>query len=391
MPESQRKTLLLVEDEAILAITEKMQLEKYGYAVKTVNTGEQAVEAIQSDSEIDLVLMDINLGDGIDGTQAAQMILKDHDIPIVFVSSHSEREVVEKTERITSYGYVVKNSSITVLDASIKMAFRLFEANQAMKTSSKKDHEIAQLLVNIMDNFPGLIFWKDEESIYRGCSRAFALSAGLESADDIIGKSDYQLAWNSYEADDYRKDDRIVLDMGIPKMHILETQHTSSGSTIWLDTSKIPLYDADGCINGILGVSLDVTGIRKREEALHDSEATYRSILEASPDAIIITDLESRILIASLIATKILHRPEDELTGHTLSEYLIPEDRDRAVNDISLMLQGVSGGIWEYHAIQENGSIIDIEVNAEFVRDMQGQPTKIIFIVRDVCSRNRIV
>jgi CheY-like chemotaxis protein len=95
MSEVGMKTLLLVEDEIILAMTEKKQLENYGYAVKTVNTGEQSIEAVKTSPEIDLVLMDINLGDGIDGTQAAEIILKDHDIPIVFVSSHSEREVVE--------------------------------------------------------------------------------------------------------------------------------------------------------------------------------------------------------------------------------------------------------------------------------------------------------
>ncbi len=117
-----QKSLLLVEDEAIIAMTEKAALEKYGYIVKTVTTGEKAVEAVKTSTGIDLILMDINLGDGIDGTEAAELILEDHDIPIVFVSSHSEREIVEKTEKITSYGYVVKNSSITVLDASIKMA-----------------------------------------------------------------------------------------------------------------------------------------------------------------------------------------------------------------------------------------------------------------------------
>jgi len=92
MSESTRKTILLVEDEAIIAMTEKAALEKYGYAVKTVGTGEKAIEAVRTIPDIDLVLMDINLGDGIDGTEAAGTILKDHDIPIVFVSSHSERE-----------------------------------------------------------------------------------------------------------------------------------------------------------------------------------------------------------------------------------------------------------------------------------------------------------
>ena len=62
MTDSIRKRILLVEDEAILAMTEKMQLEKYGYAVRTVTSGEDAVEAVNTSSEIDLILMDINLG-----------------------------------------------------------------------------------------------------------------------------------------------------------------------------------------------------------------------------------------------------------------------------------------------------------------------------------------
>jgi PAS domain S-box-containing protein len=126
-----RTRILLVEDEAILAMSEKMQLEKYGYGVTTVRNGENAVEMIKTSSDIDLVLMDIDLGKGIDGTQTAEIILEDRDIPIVFLSSHTEPAIVERTEKISSYGYVVKNSNITVLDVSIKMALKLFDAKQA--------------------------------------------------------------------------------------------------------------------------------------------------------------------------------------------------------------------------------------------------------------------
>ncbi len=125
-----KKNILLVEDEVIIAMTEKITLEEYGYYVITVNTGEESVEAVKSTPKVDIILMDIDLGKGIDGTKAAEAILKDHDIPVVFLSSHTEPEIVEKTEKITSYGYVVKSSSITVLDASIKMAFKLFEEKQ---------------------------------------------------------------------------------------------------------------------------------------------------------------------------------------------------------------------------------------------------------------------
>jgi PAS domain S-box-containing protein len=176
-----RKTLLLVEDEALIAMAQKMYLEQYGYKVLTTNTGEKAIEVLKQDnqlelaflpeskkvplekvgycvilantaekavelfeqhSEIDLVLMDIDLGKGMDGTQAAEIILGHRDIPILFLSSHTEPDVVEKTENITSYGYVVKNSSITVLDASIKMAFKLFDANSKLKRELRERKEI---------------------------------------------------------------------------------------------------------------------------------------------------------------------------------------------------------------------------------------------------------
>ncbi|MFC1669922.1 PAS domain S-box protein [Spirochaetota bacterium] len=129
-----RKTLLLVEDEALIASAEKKQLNHYGYEVIHVLTGEKAVDIIHNKKEpVDLILMDIDLGKGLDGTETAEIILKDNDIPIVFLSSHTEPEIVEKTEKITSYGYVVKLSGITVIDASIKMAFKLFDANQVIK------------------------------------------------------------------------------------------------------------------------------------------------------------------------------------------------------------------------------------------------------------------
>ena len=132
------KTILLVEDEVLIAMSEKLILESYGYKVVVVSSGEKAIEAAISLKDLDLILMDINLGKGMDGTQAAVEILKLRDLPLAFLSSHSEREVVEKTEGITSYGYILKNSGETVLIASIKMAFRLFEARLNEKAKEEK-------------------------------------------------------------------------------------------------------------------------------------------------------------------------------------------------------------------------------------------------------------
>ncbi len=141
MDELQQKTILLVEDEAIIALTESSMLKMEGYQVIHSESGENAIDIISvKKKHVDLILMDIDLGKGMDGTQAAQEILKTFDIPVVFLSSHTEKEIVEKTEKITSYGYVVKNSGDTVLLASIKMAFKLHKAHMVIENHKQDLH-----------------------------------------------------------------------------------------------------------------------------------------------------------------------------------------------------------------------------------------------------------
>lgn len=138
MENTRPKTLLLVEDETIFAMAEARILEKQGYQVIIASSGEQAVEMVAANPAIDLILMDIDLGHGIDGTQAAQKILQQRDLPIIFLTSHNEQAMVEKVRKITRYGYVLKNSGNFVLLSSIEMAFELFEAHQQIKKSEAR-------------------------------------------------------------------------------------------------------------------------------------------------------------------------------------------------------------------------------------------------------------
>ncbi len=85
--------------------------------------------------------MDIDLGAGINGTEAAKQILAVRNIPVVFLTSHSEREMVEKVRGITRYGYVIKNSGDFVLQSSIDMAFELFEA---CEIAEKKNEQLTE-------------------------------------------------------------------------------------------------------------------------------------------------------------------------------------------------------------------------------------------------------
>ncbi|MFP4485207.1 MAG: response regulator [Spirochaetaceae bacterium] len=135
-----------MEDEPLIALDEERTLTDAGYVVLKAHTGEMAIEMVCDSTRpepIDLILMDINLGPGIDGTDAAREILKTHKIPILFLSGHTEPEIVEKTDNITSYGYVVKGSGSVVLLAAIKMALRLRHSEQRFQSVLSHVREVA--------------------------------------------------------------------------------------------------------------------------------------------------------------------------------------------------------------------------------------------------------
>ncbi|HPN83911.1 MAG TPA: PAS domain S-box protein, partial [Victivallales bacterium] len=122
-----------------------------------------------------------------------------------------------------------------------------------------------EILGAVLNNIPARVFWKDKDLTYIGCNKAFALDANLEKPEDIFGKNDFQMAWGE-QAELYRSDDRFVIESGKPKLLFEEEQTTPSGKKIRLLTSKVPLYDSDGTITGVLGTYLDITNIKKTEE-----------------------------------------------------------------------------------------------------------------------------
>lgn len=126
----------------------------------------------------------------------------------------------------------------------------------------------------------------------------------------------------------------------------------------------------------------------EKEIALHNSEQKYRSILHASPDVITITDLEGKIIFASPRAVEMFGSENAEIfVGQSLLEYIDPSDHERAIAGITSMFEGRYLGADEYKGVRLDGSLFDIEVNGEVIRDEQGQPEKMIFVTRDITDR----
>jgi PAS domain S-box-containing protein len=134
----------------------------------------------------------------------------------------------------------------------------------------------------------------------------------------------------------------------------------------------------------------EVAEHKRSADALLRSEERYRSIVNASPDDITITDREGRILMVSPVAFAIFGcAREEEFVGLPVTDFIVAEDRDRARYQIALKLQGVITGPSEYRGRRLDGSTFDIEVNSEFIRDAVGSPTGMVVIVRDITERKQ--
>ncbi len=139
------------------------------------------------------------------------------------------------------------------------------------KKAEKALNESRQILKDILDTIPVRVFWKDRNCVYLGCNRLFAHDAGLNSQEEIIGKTDYDLTWID-QANDYRTDDQQVIRSGEAKLMYEEPQTTPSGEIIWLRTSKIPLRNEQNQIIGVLGTYEDITQQKLLEDQFRHAQ-----------------------------------------------------------------------------------------------------------------------
>ncbi len=315
------KKILLVDDEALIAMSEAIALRKHGYTVEIASSGEQVLRMVRTDENIAIILMDIDLGSGPDGTEIAESILAEKDLPIIFLSSHSESEIVQKTESISSYGYVIKNSGIHILIASIKMAWRLFEANLKIK---RQNHEIDTFNEELQITVEELEVSNEElreANVQRHLSEerwldlflqsqnAIAVYQAVEHGNDFVF-IDFNPAAEKIE--NVKRNAIIghkvteifpsVIDFGLmdvlrdvwitgqSKHHDI-TFYKDDRIEGWRENQVFKLKTGE-----IVALYWDITDQKKAEQALKENEEKFRSLVENSRDSIMLYDCGYRYL-----------------------------------------------------------------------------------------------
>src|SRR6056297_708515 len=383
--------ILLVEDEALIAMAKQQELAKYSYQTSHVTTGEKAIDLVcNQNAAIDLILMDIDLGRGIDGTETARQILENKEIPIVFLSSHEEREIVEKTEKITSYGYVVKSSSITVLDTSIKMAFRLFDANSKLKIELTERNRTEDALQKSEEKFKAL-FEKGpigvayHKMVYDDTGKAIdyyfldANSSYLElTGVDPRGKCVTE-AFPGIENDPF---DWIGTFGNVAKTgEQIRFEQYLQPNDRWYDCVGYQIKP-----DHFVAAFVEITERRRAEKAPLDSEDKDRTIVENINYALVIHDFNGVISFVNDKVCRMLNYTRDELIGTSVVG-LHSYDHRNLIKNVIQKSEWPDGELYEIEALNKNGELIPVEVSSTILsREGAGE---IQSVARDISEQRR--
>ncbi len=139
--------ILIVEDEPLIAEDLRAHLEDLGYEVCAACDNALDAMAEIAERKPDLLLLDINLGDGADGVQLAEKVKAKHRMPFIFVTSHSEKATLERVKPLRPAGFIIKPFDENDLRTQIEIALARYandvEATTAPTDAQRNDFVIA--------------------------------------------------------------------------------------------------------------------------------------------------------------------------------------------------------------------------------------------------------
>ena len=188
-------SILLVEDNAVVAFEMQHRLHQLGYTVQgIIATGEEAVEAVATQPP-SLILMDIFLDGPMDGIEAAQRILKNTQIPIIFLTGHDDEETLGRAKITESFGYIIKPAKPRDLHVAIEMALYKHGTSLALQKSEMQYRQLFNSMLNgfalheVVTNGEG----RPVDLVFLDVNPAFANFLDIQE-ELIVGRSLRQLS-----------------------------------------------------------------------------------------------------------------------------------------------------------------------------------------------------
>jgi len=242
------------------------------------------------------------------------------------------------------------------------------------------------LLRTLIDNLPDSIYVKDAQCRKIVANKADLKRMGYSSESEIIGKTDIEIFPGS-EGIRGLEEDLSVIITGVPLTNSERSYFDSNGKQHWRLSSKIPFYDENRKVQGLVGIGYDITERKLIEEALKTSEELYRNLVDKMPDGVYKTTFDGKFVSANpALVTMLGYDSKEELMAIDIKNelYFDAEERDRLVSI------NKEGRITVFRLKRKDGSVIWVEDHSWFNKDEKGDIKYLVGILRDVTDRMRV-
>ncbi|MCE1255572.1 MAG: PAS domain S-box protein, partial [Anaerolineae bacterium] len=220
-----------------------------------------------------------------------------------------------------------------------------------------------------------------------------ARDAGFDNPQNISGKDDFSLSWKE-QAPYYRNDDMQVINSGEPKKNITEPLTTSTGDTLWIRTSKVPLPGSDGKPSGILGVYEDITHQRYLEEQLAEKQKILESVTALVPDLVYLYDIQQDNFIYSNIVINGFFEFEqnniNSIRDQNLVKRVHPDDLSSLNSHLEKIQSTSSETIFntQFRVLKDKNEYCWYLLRERvYQRDVEGNPKVIFGVCQDINER----
>jgi PAS domain S-box-containing protein len=382
-------TILVVEDDAVEAMDIQKSLELLGYTVQeSAYSGEEVLEKLLK-FKPDLILMDIVLSGDIDGIETAEIIKKKYNIPIIYLTAHSEENTVERAKLTEPYAYLIKPFDSDELKRSIEMA--VFKHKMDEKLENRKDH-----FQNIFENAPVGIFNSTPDGKFCRVNKALSDMFGYDSPEELIYEvNKTNITEKLYVKRDRRPEfvDEVIRD---EKWHSYKNRYyRKDGSIMTGELSFRAVKDENREIKYLEGFVKDVSKEIEAEMALKESESRYRLISENTGDVIWILDINSnKFTYMSPSVYNLRGFTPEEVLNQSAEEVMTSESYKSISNELPFRIQRFMSGDESERIrtslvdqIHKDGSIIPTEVVTTLLLDNKGRISEVLGVSRDISER----
>lgn len=247
---------------------------------------------------------------------------------------------------------------------------------QAEETLSRE----RSLLHALIDHLPDLIYVKDTQSRFLIANAAEVRLLGAKSFEDLLNKSDRDFFPRDL-ADKYLADEQALLSSGQRFLTVEELTVDPDGNNKWLLTTKVPFYNGDGTIAGLVGIGRDITDRKRAENALRQSVATNRALLDAIPDTMLRFADDGHVVNFKAGRDGDAQLFDEGVIGHPLTELFPGEIAAQMQLEVDRALQTHQLRTLEF-PLTVNGSVRDYES-----RLVVSSENEVLAILRDITGR----